>query len=83
MQLQFTVVDVQRTKVGEKQYAAATLAPILPPDSGIIAMPAAISTGPVHSPASIRLSGLDAADVVDWQLDDVITLTLSRSPATT
>ncbi len=79
MQLQFTVMDIQRTKVGEKNYAAVTLAPILPPDSGIIAMPALISTGPVHSPASIRLRGLDASDVTAWQLDDVITLSIARS----
>jgi hypothetical protein len=79
-QQEFTITDIQRSKTDAGVFASATFSPVLPAPPTVQNYPAGLPGG-YATPCSFRQSGIVAADVADWNVDDRIVVTVAKVTA--
>lgn len=69
---QFKISDIQQSLVNGEGFAAVQLTPVDAPTDMLLG-------GAVKFPQQCRITGISAADVQSFKLDDILTLTLTKS----
>lgn len=74
----FTISSIERSKVGDSTFAAATLVPVQssPATSSTPAMP--VPGVYISAPQTLRVTGLPASEATDWSVDDTIVLSFTK-----
>lgn len=76
---QYTIEDMQATRVDGVGYVAVTIAPVLAPEAPSAAevpyTPLAISS--VRTPLPLRVTGIPIEQTAGWSLGATLTLTLA------